>query len=148
MKLLKALCISLLVLTLASSVAMAGDFDWLRDLNVQAQADPSGFKVRLGARFKIGNVEIDAVLSNVEKPADAYMILRMAEMSRRPPDYVVTRYRSAGGKGWGTLAKSLGIQPGSSEFHALKNGHDLDHYANRAEGKGTEKNKGKERNRM
>lgn len=147
MKLLKALCISLLMLTLVSSVAMAGDFDWLRDLNVQAQADPSGFRVRLGARFKIGNVEIDAVLSNVEKPADAYMVLRMAEMSRRPADYVVTQYRSAGGKGWGTLAKSLGIQPGSIEFHALKNGHDLHHYANRAEsresGKSREGSKGK-----
>ena len=29
------------------------------------------------------------------------------------------------GKGWGNLAKTLGIKPGSREFHALKRGHDL-----------------------
>ena len=38
----------------------AGDFDWLKDFNIKAEADPSGFRARLGARFKIGNVEIDA----------------------------------------------------------------------------------------
>jgi hypothetical protein len=26
------------------------------------------------------------------------------------------------GKGWGVIAKNLGIKPGSAEFHALKRG--------------------------
>ena len=125
MKLVKILFTSLTILSLFSSVATAGDFDWLRDLSIQAEVDPSGFRASLGARFRIGDVEINAVLSNVEEPADAYMVLRLSEMSRRPTNYVVTQYRSHRDKGWGVLAKNLGIKPGSKEFHALKNGHDL-----------------------
>jgi len=133
----------LMILLLVSSTAIAGDFDWVRDLSIQAQADPSGFRARLGARFRIGDAQISAVLSNVEYPGDAYMVLRLGEMSGRPTDYVINQYRSGKGKGWGALAKSLGIKPGSEEFHALKNGHDLHDDKNMGGGKGKEKSKGK-----
>ena len=129
------------VLLFVSSVAMAGDFDWIKDLNVQAQADPSGFRAALGARFKIGDAEISAVLGNVAYPGDAYMVLRLGEMSRHPTDYVINQYRAGKGKGWGALAKSLGIKPGSAEFHALKNGHDL--YGDKDVSVGAQKGKGK-----
>lgn len=128
---------SLLVLCIASA-ACARDFEWLKDLNIKAQADPSGFKASLAARFKIGDAQITAVLSNVENPADAYMVFRLGEMSGRPADFVAERYRTGKGQGWGNLAKSLGIKPGSPEFHALKRGHDLD-----GEGDGHGKGKGK-----
>jgi len=141
MKLVKMLL--LMILLLVSSTAIAGDFDWVRDLSIQAQADPSGFRARLGARFRIGDAQISAVLSNVEYPGDAYMVLRLGEMSGRPTDYVINQYRSGKGKGWGALAKSLGIKPGSEEFHALKNGHDLHDDKNMGGGKGKEKSKGK-----
>ena len=116
----------LIALLFISSAAFAGDFDWIKDLNIRADADPSGFKVKLAARFKIGDAEINTVISNVERPADAYMVLRLGEMSHKPTDYVIKQYRSGKGQGWGALAKRLGIKPGSKEFHALKHGHDLD----------------------
>jgi hypothetical protein len=120
------LLVSVMVLLVSSTVAVAaGDFVWVRDLNRRAQTDHNGFVASLAARFKTGNAEIDAVLSNVARPADAYMVFRLGEMSGRPTDYVLERYRTEKGKGWGALAKSLGIKPGSSEFHALKRGHDL-----------------------
>ncbi len=125
MKLIKMFFVVLMVLLLVSSITEAGDFDWVNDFNIKAEVDPSGFRARLAARFKIGNVEIEAVLSNVEKPADAYMVFRLGEMSGQSTDYVVEKYKVGKGKGWGTLAKSLGIKPGSREFHALKRGHDL-----------------------
>jgi hypothetical protein len=141
MKPLKALFPFLMMLLSVSSVATASDFDWIKDLNIQAQADPSGFRARLGARFKIGDVEISTVLSNVEKPADAYMVLRLGEMSRQPTDYVINQYRSSKGRGWGAVAKNLGIKPGSDEFRALKNGHDL--YDDKHRGGGDQKGKSK-----
>ena len=141
MKMLKIAFVFSMTLLLVSSVAAAGDFDWIRDLDIRAQADPSGFRATLGARFKIGDAEIKTVLSNVERPADAYMVLRLGEMSKYPVDRVVEQYRSSKGKGWGALAKSLGIKPGSKEFHALKNGHDLNDEKDRGEGK--EKGKSK-----
>jgi hypothetical protein len=110
---------------LASSISVAGDFDWMPNFNLQAQADPSGFKARLATRFNIGPARIDAVIGNISKPADAYMIFRLGEMSNHPPEYVMERYQKGKGKGWGALAKSLGIKPGSPEFHALKRGEDL-----------------------
>ncbi len=143
----KLLFVVSMALLLVSSVAVAGDFDWTRDFNIRAEADPSGFRAQLATRFKIGDVQVNAVLSNVERPADAYIVLRLGEMSSRPPDYVIERYKAGRGKGWGALAKSLGIKPGSPEFHALKRGNDLYVGNERGHGKGKGKGKGKNKNR-
>jgi len=68
-----------------------------------------------------------------------YMVLRLGEMSRQPTEDVVRKYKSGKGQGWGALAKSLGIKPGSKEFKELKNGHDL--YEKRDKGEGKSKDK-------
>jgi len=127
-----------------TSIVSAGDFDWTKDFNLRAEADPSGFRARLAARFRIGDVEIHAVLSNVENPADAYLIFRLGEMSSHSPEYVMKRYRSEKGRGWGVIAKSLGIKPGSSEFHKLKQSDDL--YGKQGDMKHGDKNTAKGNN--
>lgn len=108
---------------LVSSAVVAGDFDWIRDFNIKDEADTSEFRARLATRFKIGDGEIGIVLNNIEEPADACMVFRLGEMSNQPTDYVIEKYKS--GKGWGLLAKSLGLKPGSREFRALKRGPDF-----------------------
>ena len=147
MKLIKILFSALMMLLLVSSISVAGDFDWVKDFNIKANIDPSGFRARLATRFRIGNAKIEAVISNVEKPADAYIVFRLGEMSGQSTDNVVENYKIGKGKGWGALAKSLGIKPGSKEFHALKRGHDLydseSKSKNKAKGKGKTKSKGK-----
>ena len=147
MKLSKVLFVTVLALLVFSPAAMAGDFGWTEDFNIQAQADPSGFRARLATRFRIGEARIDAVLSSVDSAADAYIALRLGEMSGRPVDYVIERYSSNKSRGWGALAKSLGIKPGSEEFHALKRGQDLYNYDNpgpaRYEGNDADKGKGR-----
>jgi hypothetical protein len=35
----------------------------------------------------------------------------------------VPTYQASKGKGWGVIAKELGIKPGSPAFHALKEGN-------------------------
>lgn len=132
---------SLMFLVFGTEMGMAGDFDWIKDFNIRAEADPSGFRVRLGTRFQIGDTEVNAVIGNVEKPADAYMVCRLAEMSGKPIDYVMKEYKTGKTKGWGVIAKNLGIKPGSKEFHALKQGDDL--YAGKEAGKPKSKGKGK-----
>ena len=145
MKLLKILFGVSMVLLLVSSMAVAGDFDWTRDVNIKAETNLSEFRTRLATRFNIGDTQIKTVLSNVEKPADAYMVLRLGEMSKQPTENVIKKYKSGKGKGWGALAKSLGIKPGSKEFHALKRGHDL--YDDNDRDKGKAKGKGKSKNK-
>ena len=143
MKLQKMFILILVVFSLVSSasLAIAGDFDWLRNLNVRAEANLSDFRAELSTRFKIGGAQVDAVLRNVGHPADAYMVFRLGEMSGRSPEYVMEKYRSEKSQGWGALAKSLGIKPGSSEFHALKSGNDM--YDDHGKGKNSKSSKGK-----
>jgi hypothetical protein len=141
MKMIKVFFVVSMALLLFSSAVVAGDFDWIRNFNIQAEADPSGFRARLATRFKIGDAQIKVVLQNVENPADAYMVLRLGEMSNQPTDRVIEDYKYDRGKGWGVLAKSLGIKPGSKEFHALKRSQDL--YDETPKGKSKEKHKGK-----
>ena len=143
MKLLKMLFVVSMALLLVSSAAVAGDFDWVRDFNIKAEADPSGFRARLATRFQIGDTQIKIVLNNVEKPADAYMLLQLGEISKQPTEYVIEKYESGKDKGWGALAKSLGIKPGSKEFHALKRGHNLYDETPKVKNKGKGKGKGK-----
>jgi hypothetical protein len=127
MKLHRILIMILIICSIFSSgsIVRAGDFDWLKNLSIQAQADPSGFNATLATRFKIGDIEVNAVISDVTDPADAYMVLRLGEMASKPTGYVIEQYKAGKNQGWGVLAKSLGIKPGSEEFKALKLGHDL-----------------------
>jgi len=125
-----------------SSHSRAGDFEWLNNLNIEATADRSGFRVRLATRFHIGDTQISAVLNQADSEADAYMILRLGELSHQSIDDVVSIYRTNKHKGWGRMAKDLGIKPGSKEFHALKRGHDLG-----GNGKGNSSKKSKKKNK-
>jgi hypothetical protein len=133
----------MLAIILSSTVVAAGDFDWTKNMNVRAEADRNGFRAQISTRFKIGNAEVKVVLGNVDSPADAYMVLRLGEMSGKPVDFVLKQYQAQKGKGWGVLAKSLGIKPGSPEFKALKAGHDLNGKAVKGKGKRGKGKKGK-----
>ena len=131
LKTISSLLLIILTMYFFATIVVAGSFDWTRDLNIRADADPSGFRAQLSARFKIGDAQVRMVLGHVDKPSDAYMVFRLGEMSSMSTDYVLSKYRAEKNKGWGALAKSLGIKPGSREFHALKQGSDLYSYDNR-----------------
>lgn len=137
-----------LALIITPTGVNAGDFDWIKDFNIKAQLDPEGFKARLAARFRIGDADVTTVISNVTQPSDAYMVLRLGELSSRPTSEVIERYNVEKNQGWGALAKSLGINPGSKEFHALKRGADLELNGSQAKngnkgGQGKDKHKAK-----
>lgn len=139
----------LLACTFYSSPAIAegaGLDEFLRKLNVQAEANPEGFSATLSAQFHVSGTEVNVLLGNVHDPADAFMVLQLGQMSRRTTDAVLSVYQSQAEKGWGAIALELGIKPGSPEFHALKRG-DLhfgappaspgdDHAPDRGSGKG------------
>jgi hypothetical protein len=153
---MKRLCFGMLLMVSQITFthgAIAGDYEWMDNMNVTAQADSSGFRLRLATRFHLGDAEVSAVIGSVDRMADAYMVLRYGELCRCPVDKVINVYKSDGKKGWGLMAKQLGIKPGSSEFHALKNGHDLydkqgrnhHHPGGKGNGKNNGINKGKDK---
>jgi hypothetical protein len=69
-------------------------------------------------------------------PADVYMIGELAQLSGRPFGYVAERFDANRGRGWGVIAKDLGIKPGSAQFHALKDGTTVFVERGRGRGKG------------
>jgi len=135
------LAIALVMVAFASSAGAAGDFGWMRDFNIRAAADPLDFRARLEARFKIGELEINAVFGHADDPADRYMLFRLGEIGGQPIERVIECYEAEKGKGWGVIAKRLGIKPGSAEFHALKRSQDL--YDDNGGGKVKDKQKSK-----
>jgi hypothetical protein len=136
---------ALIVLVLASApgIASASLDSFLGSVNVQARADLPGFHAKVSAQFGVPVPQVEVVLGMVATPADAFMVFQLGQMSHRPPETVVHTYQAHKGKGWGVIAKELGIKPGSKEFHALKNG-DLVYgdAATSSTGKGKGKGKG------
>ena len=132
----------LLALVGAPGVGSADLGSFLSNINIQAQADLPGFSLKLSAQFGVPVPRVEAVLGMVATPADAFMVFQVGQMAHRPPETVVQTYQTHKGKGWGVIAKELGIKPGSREFHALKNG-DLVFGDAPANGPGKGKGKGK-----
>ncbi len=112
-----------LALLLPLSALASGLEGFLAGVNVQARADLPGFSARLSTQFGVPVTQVHAVIQAVPEPADAFMILQLGQMSGRQPDRVLAVYRPNPGKGWGAVARELGIKPGSAEFHALKSGN-------------------------
>ncbi|HLN91698.1 MAG TPA: hypothetical protein VK429_07565, partial [Patescibacteria group bacterium] len=91
-----------------------GDLDvFLSNMNVQARADLPGFKARLSVTFGVPVQQVEAVFISVRAPADAYMVMKVGQVARQPQEVVLEEYQKNRGKGWGVLAKNLGIKPGS-----------------------------------
>jgi hypothetical protein len=103
--------------------AAAGGLDsFLGEVDITAQADLGAFKVDLRLTFGVSDAEIGGLFEVMSAPSDVYMCLRIGELAGQPIDKVVAEHKQHKGQGWGVIAKNLGIQPGSAEFHALKAG--------------------------
>lgn len=112
----------LLFLCIPITVMAGGLDDFLGRVNVEARADLPGFSAKVSAQFGIPIPRVEAIVRSVREPADAFMVFQLGQMSGQPEERVLTTYKSSRGKGWGVIAKQLGIKPGSAEFHALKSG--------------------------
>jgi hypothetical protein len=141
------LAVTALVLFSGQALAGGGLDGFLNNLNIQASADISGFAARVSAQFGVPEVRVRAVIGTVSAPADAFMVFQLGTMTQKPPEMVLRVYKANRGRGWGVIAKSLGIKPGSPEFHALKRGDFvLAGEPGAGPGKGRHKGKGKGHN--
>ena len=117
----------------------------LGDLNLQTQGgNLSDFVSNLSLSYNVPRLKIEYLIDKVKMtPADAYMTIGIAKMAGKPIDEVVDEYEANKDKGWGVIAKRLGIKPGSKEFHALKKGGSAE--LEKAKGKDKDKSKGKDK---
>lgn len=121
MKRLFIVCLAMAILSPLTAFA-GGLEDFLSNVNIQARADLPGFSARISTQFGVPLPRVQAVVQSVREPADAFMVFQLGQMSGKPPERVMAVYTPNKKKGWGAIAKELGIKPGSAEFHALKNG--------------------------
>ncbi|MDH4267221.1 MAG: hypothetical protein OEW45_16445 [Deltaproteobacteria bacterium] len=134
----------LLACLMVSPALAASDLGvFISNLNVQAQADLGAFKVRLSTQFGVPAARVEAVMASVKTPGDAYMCFRVGQVASKPVEVVTKEYQRNKAKGWGVIAKNLGIKPGSKEFHELKKGNFDGDDSKSSKGKGKGKGKGK-----
>lgn len=141
-----ALIMAAAIFFVAAQVSADSEFSSLTtSMDVQAEANMADFQVRLGTYFGASTSQVETIIRSVDRPGDAYMCFRVAEIANKPVDIVLKEYKANKGKGWGVIAKNLGIKPGSKEFHELKkNKFSSDASgAGKGKGKGKDKSKGK-----
>ncbi|MGC9062988.1 hypothetical protein [Calditerrivibrio sp.] len=109
------------ILMLLTSLSYADDLDnFLMNLNMQIGNDKTSFEADLSTTFGSNEMKVKSVVGSVDKPADAYMVFRLAEVTKKQPEEVLLVYKKHKEKGWGKVAQELGVKPGSREFHELK----------------------------
>jgi hypothetical protein len=114
----------------------------LIDIDRNAKSNLDFFKTDIIAKFSIAKTSIDKVIK-IMPPGDIFMAAQISFLLGKPFDVVVTKYNLHKDKGWGAIAKELGIKPGSTEFHNMKKALKAN---GNSKGKGTagsEKAKGK-----
>ena len=93
----------------------------LLTIDANATLDFGDFKVDISGSYDITEKKLDYLSVEIEMSAgDIYMTVELAKITEKSVDEVVTVYTQNKNKGWGVIAKELGIKPGSPEFHALK----------------------------
>ena len=106
--------------------ATTGDKEFdvtLHSINGEAKSSLPSFYTSMSMNFGTRAGELNDLLGNkMLSPADAYMVIRLSVIIGKPVDYVLVRYNKYKKKGWGCIAKKLGVKPGSPEFHRLKTG--------------------------
>ena len=99
-----------------------GDNDvdqYLSEVNGYGTAQYDFFKRNLSMKFGIDLRDVDRyVYKENIRPADLYYACTIASVTHRNVADVILLYQDK--KGWGAVAKELGIKPGSREFHKLK----------------------------
>lgn len=123
--------------------ATVGDLEMdnmLTDIHNKAIKDITSFKNDVVTVFNLTNSRIDAALKLLA-PGDLYMAAQISVSVNKPFEEVVQTYQANKKKGWGAIAKDLGIKPGSAEFHAMKKS--MKSKGGKGNGNGGEKGKGK-----
>jgi len=86
----------------------------------QAAADPGALLAKLSADFQVALPDLQALLDKGYKPGELWLALELAKASGKSLTEVIALTNGKAGHGWGVVAQSLGIKPGSKEFAALR----------------------------
>lgn len=120
--LIRRLIFTLTLILLTAGFAQATVDVYVSDLNIYASKKFNNFKAEISARYGISGSRFDVMLKKVDSPGDLAVALWIGTKSQKSIDDVVKKLRLHRGKGWGVVAKEMGIKPGSAAFKELKAG--------------------------
>ena len=93
----------------------------LCSLNVEAGVQVDQFVSELSIAYAIPKAQIEDLVYKMRMPfGDVFVSVWLASFMKKPLSVVMKEYDVNRGKGWGVMAKNLGIKPGSEAFHSLK----------------------------
>ena len=132
----RVLATALLTAGLAAGIASAQTFTfgwnprsgdawvdvWLGDMNRYGSRYHDPFVDELVRYHAAPRDLVVDLLARRWAPGDIYFACALAQLVGRPCRYVVEMYERDHGQGWGSVARRLGIKPGSAQFHQLKRG--------------------------
>lgn len=122
--LMSALFCSLLAGAFGQSISFGfGDAELdatLGQLNIDAKADLESFSVEVTLQWGASAAQVASAVSQGLEPVEVYLAAALSKLSGKPLDFVIVSYKNNRKAGWGALARSLGIKPGSKEFRELK----------------------------
>ena len=148
---LKSLLFALIAALVLAIPAFADDFTPdLDKISIEASKNKGGFDAEIAAEFGIPIPKLNEMRAKFGmKDGDIYMACELGKQANKPIDDVIEKYNKNKSKGWGFIAKEMGIKPGSPEFKALKakakGKHDKMKEKGKGKGKGKSEEKGKKK---
>lgn len=102
-----------------------GDTGWdsaVSKLNAAAHCESPQFAPKMDRRYGFPEGTAKGLIDKHGLTfGDACIAMKLSVLSNHSLDQVMGAYEFHRERGWGTVAQSLGIAPGSPEFHELKN---------------------------
>lgn len=92
----------------------------LKSITLEANKDLATFKANVVTTYGTTLENVNSLFSIGMNAGDVVISFEIIRLTKKPIADVITVYKKSKGKGWGEMAKELGIKPGSAEFHALK----------------------------
>ncbi len=92
----------------------------LKNLNAQAVADISTFKMEIASEFQTTEFKISKLLEEME-PAEVLFSYNIALINSISVDDVISVYKENKDYGWSVIINKLGISQQSEKFKDLKN---------------------------
>ncbi len=106
-----------------SQIFTTGDKTLDANLNIfnsEAKKDLAAFKLDIKSNYNVSEVDFNNMLKMKMEPAEIYLVLEIALITKKNITEVILCYEQNKERGWGYIAKEMGIKPGSPEFHELK----------------------------
>ena len=94
--------------------------DEIEMINDTAEEDPSSLLSKLSIEFNVDLVLLQDLSAQGYAPGEIWLALEVSSSSKISLQDALVLTDGSEGHGWGVLAKTLGVAPGSDAFHALK----------------------------